>query len=301
VVPYGKSSTTYTLSWNAPGYSQVTYYGKQNLQYPGQIQCLGNGGQVGLAQQSAAVGEVATLWLLPYTGCTPGTFVSALPRTVLATLNFTATQGTQPKLTSSSNPVIVPYGNTSASYTLSWNAPGYSQVSFYSQQNLQNPGQIVCVGNGSGSGTLTQIASPGEMATFWMLQYTCRPGTIVSNLPTAVLATLNLTAKQGTQPTMKATPNPVVVPAGQTTANYTLTWDAPGYSQVTLYGKQNLQNPGQIQCLGSGSGSGTAPEPMSVGETATLWLLSYTGCIPGTIVSALPSAALVTLSASGTH
>jgi hypothetical protein len=72
--------------------------------------------------------------------------------------------------------------------------------------------------------------------------------------------------------TMTASPNPVIVPAGQTTATFTLTWNAPGFSQVDLWGVQNLQNPGQVLFLGSGPASGTAPEPMSVGEVATLWL-----------------------------
>ena len=72
--------------------------------------------------------------------------------------------------------------------------------------------------------------------------------------------------------TMTASPNPVVVPVGSTTSTFTLTWNAPGFNQVDLWGRQNLQSPGQTIFLGTGPTSGTAPEPMSVGEVATLWL-----------------------------
>jgi hypothetical protein len=68
---------------------------------------------------------------------------------------------------------------------------------------------------------------------------------------------------------------PVIVPAGQTTATFTLTWNAPGFSQVDLWGVQNLQSPGRVLFLGSGPTSGTAAEPMSVGEVATLWLYKH--------------------------
>jgi len=72
--------------------------------------------------------------------------------------------------------------------------------------------------------------------------------------------------------TMTASPNPVVVPVGSTTSSFTLTWNAPGFFGVDLWGRQNLQSPGQTIFLGTGPTNGTAPEPMSVGEIATLWL-----------------------------
>ena len=75
--------------------------------------------------------------------------------------------------------------------------------------------------------------------------------------------------------TMTAAPNPVIVPAGQTTTTFTLSWNAPGLSQVDLYGEQNLQNPGQTLFLGTGPASGSALEPMSVGEVAWLWLYAH--------------------------
>lgn len=74
---------------------------------------------------------------------------------------------------------------------------------------------------------------------------------------------------------MTASQNPVIVPADQKTATFTLTWNAPGHSEVDLWGQQNLQSPGQKLFLGSGPSSGTAPEPMSVGEVATLWLYAH--------------------------
>jgi hypothetical protein len=95
-------------------------------------------------------------------------------------------------------------------------------------------------------------------------------------LPKGSLPVLSTTVVRGViAATMTASPNPVIVPAGQTTATFTLTWNAPGFSQVDLWGVQNLQSPGQVLFLGSGPSSGTAPEPMSVGEVATLWLYNH--------------------------
>ncbi len=91
--------------------------------------------------------------------------------------------------------------------------------------------------------------------------------------------------------TMTASPNPVIIPAGQTTGTFTLTWNAPGVTGVDLWGVQNLQSPGQKLFLGSGPPSGSAQEPMSVGEVATLYLY----------MTGTTSDALATLQVTGQH
>jgi hypothetical protein len=113
------------------------------------------------------------------------------------------------------------------------------------------------------------------------------PGAIFSPPPPLALwcgATCQCPEGTGCQPgapgvcvpgTMTASQNPVIIPAGQTTGTFTLTWSAPGHSQVDLWGEQNLQSPGRKLFLGSGPTSGTALEPMSVGEVATLWLYAH--------------------------
>jgi hypothetical protein len=90
---------------------------------------------------------------------------------------------------------------------------------------------------------------------------------------------------------LSASSNPVIIPAGQTTTTWTLTWSSPSFSEVDLYGEQNLQNPGQIVFLGSGPSSGSASEPISVGEVATLWLYQHNE----------PVEPLATLTISGRH
>ncbi|HEX3761368.1 MAG TPA: hypothetical protein VHW23_21880 [Kofleriaceae bacterium] len=57
-------------------------------------------------------------------------------------------------------------------------------------------------------------------------------------------------------------------------------WPAhPGHANHVAsgskYGEQNLENPGQTLFLGTGPASGSAPEPMSVGEVAWLWLYAH--------------------------
>jgi hypothetical protein len=74
---------------------------------------------------------------------------------------------------------------------------------------------------------------------------------------------------------LTASSNPVVIPANNQSTTFTLYWNAPGYSQVDLWGVQNLENPGQWLFLGSGPNSGSAPEPITIGEIATLKLYPH--------------------------
>ena len=167
-------------------------------------------------------------------------------------------------MTASENPVVVPVGSTTSTFTLTWNAPGFSTVDLWGRQNLQWPGQTIFLGTGPTSGTAPEPMSVGEVATLWLYAH---------GDTTTPLATLQMTGIQGA--TMTASQNPVIVPAGQTTTTFILSWNAPGNDQVDLWGQQNLQSPGETLFLGTGPSSGTAPEPMSVGEIATLWLYAH--------------------------
>jgi hypothetical protein len=82
-------------------------------------------------------------------------------------------------------------------------------------------------------------------------------------------------AEQCTSGTLTASQNPVIVPAGQTTTTFTLSWTSHGAAQVDVWGEQNLQNANQKLLLGTAGPSGSALEPMSVGELATLWLYAH--------------------------
>ena len=300
IIPSGLTTGSFMLSWTAEGYDRVTAYGRQNIDHPGQIICLGSAEATGNAQQPAVVGEVVTIWLLPDTGCTPGSVVAALPVPEIATTTVHVNAAVEPTMTVSQNPVVIPMGQVTTHFTLSWGAPGYSQVTLYGRQNLEYPGQIRCLGSGGTSGSAQQPMTIGEEQTLWLLPYTgCAPGSVVASLPGTALSSVFMTAVAAAPTTMSASPNPTVVPAGVTSSYYLLSWDAPGFSQVTLYGRQNLQFPGQIRCLGSGPGSGSAQQPIAAGEIGDLWLLPYTGCTPGTVVNSLPIGVLATQHVQG--
>lgn len=121
-------------------------------------------------------------------------------------------------------------------------------------------GYATCSGGQCGNGSYFSPLPPTD--TWCGATCQCIPGTGCVGTSPGVC----------TAGTMTASPSTVIVPAGQTTSTFTLTWNAPGISRVDLWGEQNLQSPGQLLYLGSGPGSGSALEPMSVGEVATLKL-----------------------------
>lgn len=295
IVPYGQTTANFPLTWNAPGFAQVTLYGRQNLQNSGLIQCLGSGPGSGTNQQGINVGENLTLWLLPYTGCTGGSIVSALPATAWAQVDIAGVAGAHPTLSANPPTVSIPAGQNHGDFDLTWNAPGYSQVTLYGQQSLQSPGPIQCLGSGAGAGTVTQGITLGATINFWLLPYTaCAAGSLVPTVPPGAVATAFVKTSSPPPPSMDASPNPVIIPAGQTTGVYTLVWSAQGNSQVTLYGQTTLPTAGPIRCLGSGPPSGTAQQGINLDETQYLWLLPFTNCTPGATVSAVPNGVLVT-------
>lgn len=189
-----------------------------------------------------------------------------------------------PYLRATPSIVQIPAGQTSGSYSLSWSAPGYSMVTLYGKQNLVDPGKIKCLGSGTSSGTAGEGIKAGEQDDLYLLSYTgCTAGTIVTTLPGPTLASATIIA-----PTMAATPNPVPIPTGANGATFTLSWNMPGQTQVTLYGEQNLDHPGQYQCLGSGPATGTSVQYMSRGEIAHLAFGKYSTCTPGTFFNSVP-------------
>jgi hypothetical protein len=302
VVPYGLASENVTVSWSAPGFGQVSFYGTQNLQNPGQIQCLGSAADTGAGQIGLAVGEKLTLWMLPNTSCVAGTFATVLPTAPLGTASIIASAGAAPTLTATPKTVSIPTGQSSGGFTLSWAAPGYDQVSFYAQSNLQNSGQIVCLGSGGGSGSAAESIPVGDVISFWLLPYTaCTPGAFVTAVPNGVLASTTVNTSAPPPPVLSAWPNPVIIAADQTTGSYTLSWSAPGYSGISLFGQKTLGTTGPIQCLGNGPASGSAQEGIAVGEIDALWMLPNMSCTAGSSVSAVPSGVLYSINVRGHH
>lgn len=91
-------------------------------------------------------------------------------------------------------------------------------------------------------------------------------------------------------PTISVSPNPVVIPAGQPSAPMTISWNAPGYSAVSLYGSNSLPPyNGAILCLGSGfAASDSINGHTYPGEVAHLYIVASDGCTAGATVSSVP-------------
>jgi hypothetical protein len=285
VVPYGETSTTITINWTM-GESNPTcvWYQMDDFTHhsPYPSQC---GGTSGTATYSVQVAHQYKFWIGNQAGDT-----TVWKETPI----FSVTQGPQPMFSATPNPVVIPAGKTTAGYTLSWNAPYYAQVSIYAVQNLNYPGELFCLGNTSGTGSAAENVQIGEVATLYLTAYNgCTAGTVVSSPPPSILKTISLTTMQGAAATINASPNPVTIPSGQTSAPYTLSWNAPGYSQVSIYASNNLIG-SQIYCLGSSAATGSAGEHMSTGEIAEIYLTTYSACTAGTVATP-PAPYLATL------
>lgn len=281
-VPY-QGTGSVTISWYAPGITgDVCVWWSVDGGAKNQTAC-GNG--VGSTTPAwLQGGHVYTFYL--YLGHSAD--VSLANPAVVTTIADSA-----PQLWSSpSSPITIPYGSYSAQWTLNWNAPGYSQVTAYAMGNLTAPNAIICIGNGAGSGSATQIVAAGQTISVYLTPYqNCKPGVGVPSLPSTVLATLTMVGNEGVAPpSMSASPNPVVLLSGQTSGSWNLIWSAPGYGQVTAYAKGSPTNPNQIVCIGNGPESGTAGQSITRGQMITVYLTSNQNCAAGSTVSALPSA-----------
>lgn len=283
-IPFAQTGST-TITWSAPGIGGgVCVWVSVDSAAQTSMVCGGESGTA--APDWIQIGHTYTFRLYQGTATT----------TLLTSVTVKGVSDGTPSLRASSNPVIIPYGQSAANYTLTWNAPGYNKISLYGSQNLNQNGKILCLGNVSGSGSAVQSETIGEIANLYAVpNQNCVAGTSTPTVPNPLLAQLQVTSKQGATPTLKASQNPVVIPAGQSSANYTLTWNAPGYTTVTLYGKQNLYMPGKILCLGDAPASGSATQSMSTGEIATLYMAAQQSCTAGAVVSSVPAPVLATL------
>jgi hypothetical protein len=259
IVASGQSTGSTTISWSAAnkGASYVAVYVSDS----GAPQTIVTG-------SAPLVGSVGAPWISPGHTYRFNLYPSdnhsvANLNQLMATFSLTGESSTPSTLTGSSNPVMIPFGQAGSSFTLSWNAPGFSSVDLYGEQNQYLPGQILFLGTVPGTGSAIEGISVGEVATLWMYP---------KGNTTTILAQLDIS---GDGAIFTASSNPVVIPHGQTTTNYTLGWIATGVSQVDLYGEQNQYLPGQKLFLGTVANSGSASEPISVGEVATLWMYAH--------------------------
>jgi len=132
---------------------------------------------------------------------------------------ITVTQNPASNVTFSASPNPIPAGNTT---TLSWNAPGYSQLA-------------VLVGSSSGISLANPVGPSGSVTTGnWVTDGMEFFLVDLKSGSTIAIVTVHLSSSGGTAPsgvTFTANPNPIPEP-GQPT---TLTWNAPGYSNLVIH------------------------------------------------------------------
>jgi hypothetical protein len=137
---------------------------------------------------------------------------------------FTINPPSNPTFTANPNPIVVPAGTTVGQATLTWSAPGYSQLAIF----LRSPGGQRMTGTLGPSGTLTTDPWVFDGLQFFLVDLITQ--TAIANVTVHVTPSGPPPA-----PTFTANPNPIVVPAGTTVGQATLTWNAPGYSQLAIF------------------------------------------------------------------
>jgi len=91
-------------------------------------------------------------------------------------------------------------------------------------------------------------------------------------------------------PAISVSPNPAIILAGEPSAPITISWNAPGYSSVSLYGTNNLPPyNGATICLASGLPANDSISGHAYpGEVAHGYIVNNDGCTPGAVVSSVP-------------
>ena len=189
-------------------------------------------------------------------------------------------------INASPNPATIPLYQTQTTVTISWGNSSSTTCVWWTTGNT-NGGQTnnppYC-GGASGSNPYTLSAGT---YTFWIgnsqspvAEYAAPIHVTVNNPPTGIWAT----------------PNPVTVPSGQSSAPVTINWNEPGYSSVSWYGTNSLPPyNGETLCLGSNFPStDTINANMSAGEIAHLYIVPNDNCTAGTVVSSIPTPILAT-------
>lgn len=250
-VPWGMASSATTVTWNAPGYGTLDWCGSTNggaWAFSG-LQTL-ESGNVGVPMTP---GTTYAYRLYPH-----GQAGTCTTTNLLTSLTVSAVSGPQPTMSASPSSVVVPYGAANASTTVSWNAPGYSSVDWCGKVGTgawQFAGLVT-----AGSGSVGVPMPPNTTYGYRLYAH----GAATNCPSTGILTSLSVTSTQGAQPTFRITPSHVVVPLGQTTGSFTLSWNAPGYATLDLWGKVN-NGPWQfgLEILGSSS----VGSPLDVGTT----------------------------------
>ncbi|HEY0179066.1 MAG TPA: hypothetical protein VGC30_05480 [Dokdonella sp.] len=200
-----------------------------------------------------------------------GGSASATP--VISTFTVTGVAGTQPYIHASPSTVTVPYGSASADTTVTWSAPGYSALDWWTSTN---GGAWQWGLNSQASGTTALPINPGQTVAIRLYPYS---STHAGEGGTAnVLASVVINGVQGAQPHVTATPNPVVVPYGSTSANTSVAWSAPGYSALDWWVSINGS---AWQWSFNSQPTYTTTLPINPGETVSMRAYPYSATHAG--------------------
>ena len=233
VIPQGNSNGQVTINWNAPGHSSVVVW--ISINGAAETNWIGSG--------STGSG----VW--PYLAPNTTTVFSLKPNgsnTVLAQVTVQATAGAAPTISASPNPVIVPAGATGKT-TISWNAPGHPRI-YLTIVNTSNGAISNWHGdNGSGSKEWPFLQA-GDILVF----------RLHPDGQSTVLASVEVRAELAGTPSIVASPTNVIIAPGQSAGNSTISWNAPGYSNV---GISVLGSDGIAQTWTSGGSSGSQVWP----------------------------------------
>jgi hypothetical protein len=167
---------------------------------------------------AVAAGDVVTFVLYPH-GATAPELARTTVVGIAAQLEI---------MNATPNPVPVPYLGGPVPYHLAWNTPGFAQVDGYASKN---GAAFQFIGGGASPGGSDMNAiDAGDRVVFVLYP----KGTTSPELARTTVTGLALP-----QPEIWATPNPVTVPAGQTAASYTLSWNSAGYDVVDGWAQKN--------------------------------------------------------------
>jgi hypothetical protein len=156
---------------------------------------------------------------------------------------FTITHN-QPTFTANPNPIISSTG--AGMTTLTWNAPGYTQL-------------VILVGSPTGNPMTGTLGSSGSEPTGdWVtdgLQFFLVDLTTNSAIANVTVHVSCPSCAPPPQPTLTANPNPIIVVRGSLVGTTTLTWNAPGYSNLVIH----VNSPTGTALTGSLPSSGSTP------------------------------------------
>ncbi|WP_224372877.1 hypothetical protein [Hyalangium versicolor] len=167
-------------------------------------------------------------------------------------------------ISASPQTVTVPYGLPAGSTTINWNTTNYSDPCVWVQNSGGGVQLWACSGGGAHSGVWPYVPAGGT-TTLWISN-----GGSAS--PSPNIAQVVVTGRQGTAPTLSASPRVVTIPEGQagsTTVSYNLS--GSGHTGMCVW----VQNSGGIQQVWACSGGNTftAVWPyVPKGGTSTIWL-----------------------------